>query len=152
MNFLIIGNMRKIISILVFVGLFGCDKDNEIKNYHFEIKNSSDKNVIIKTYASYLPNELQKTIIINAGDTYKEIIEEYGSNSPSFSEFLKGDSIVITYQDLNKEIFTCFQTNLNNGCSELRNILTQYDNSILDSNNTLRSYTITQADYDNAND
>lgn len=144
--------MKKIIIIFALVIFFGCDKDNEIKKYHFEVKNSSDKNVVITSYLNYLPNEVQKTISINAGDTYKETIEEYGSNSPSFSEFLKGDSIVISYQGLSKEIFTCIQSNVNSGCSESRNIINQYDNFILDSNNTLRSYTITQTDFDNAND
>lgn len=145
--------MRKIISILIVILIFGCDdRNDEVKSFHFSIKNSSDKNVTIYCYKSYLPNEVQKTITISAGQTFNEVIETNESDSPGFSDFLKGDSIVINYENLSKEIYSCIQSDVNNGCAESRNILLQYDRLKLDDNNILNSYELTQTDYDNAND
>lgn len=139
----------------MMISLSSCtDKGDDYRNFNFNIENNSGKNIVIISYNSQNPSEVQRTIIINNNSSFSESYTSKESDRGYLLEdVLKGDSIIVSYNNNErKEIFTCidkFGTAI--GCSETRNLLSYY-NSTSTGNNTNTTYNFDSNDYDNAND
>lgn len=139
----------------MMISLSSCtDKGDDYRNFNFKIENNSGKNIVIISYNSQNPSEVQRTIIINNNSSFSESYTSKESDRGYLLEdVLKGDSIIVSYNNNErKEIFTCidkFGTAI--GCSETRNLLSYY-NSTSTGNNTNTTYNFDSNDYDNAND
>jgi hypothetical protein len=142
--------------LVLFIGIIvGCDKNEDSYNFEFNLKNNTDKDIIITSYRSWQGNEIQRILTLESGKTINEtILNNDPSDDYSFDDFLKGDSIVISYNiGERKEIFSCIGGTPDSNCSEPRNILSP--SNILRNRNgkiIIQSYSIEQEDYDNAND
>lgn len=142
-----------LILLIVFVQIGCTDRHEDEIYYDFVIKNETNKNITITTYHRYYGDDSQRTIILNAGESISESLQSSSSGTDYvFEDFLKGDSIIINYQNERKEIFSCRNQETDVNCSEPRNIL-RYAERIPNGNHRiLNKYTISQIDYDNAND
>ncbi len=142
-----------LIGLIVLIQLGCTDKHDDEIYYDFMLKNETNKNITINTYHRYHGNDLQRTIILNAGESISESLQSSASSTDYvFEDFLKGDSIIINYQDERKEIFSCRNQETDVNCSEPRNILRYAERISNGSNRILNKYTITQTDFNNAND
>ena len=145
--------MKNLIYLICFTFFISCDTDEKKISYNFKIENNSGKDIIITSYNSQNPTVIQRTISISNESFFIESIEsKEGDKSYIFEDILKGDSIVVNYNNERIEIYTCidrFGTAL--GCDEPRNLLSFYNVVPLEnSKNTI--YKFTSTDYDNAND
>lgn len=146
-------NIKFIICLIVLLQLGCTDRNDDDIYYDFILKNETNKSITITTYHRYYGNVLQRTIILNTGESLTESLQSNASGPDYvFEDFLKGDSIIVNYQNERKEIFSCKNQETDINCSETRNILRCSDRSSNGENRILSKYTITQTDYDIAND
>ncbi len=145
--------IKFIICLIVFIQLSCTDRNDDDIYYDFLLKNETNKNIIITTYHRYHDNDLQRTITLSSGESLSESLQSTSSGPDYvFEDFLKGDSIIINYQNERKEIFSCRNQETDVNCSESRNILRNAERISNGNNRILSKYIIFQTDYDNAND
>ena len=141
--------MKQLILIFAFSASFiavSCDGGKKTFS-KYKIVNDSDHEVVLKSFERE-SQMLQKTIqLLNKGDMWES--EKFQTSEPgggllSPERLLEGDSIRIEF-DAEKVLIYI-------GTYSERNILYEenYELEMVDDTNTVRKYSFTEADYDNA--